>query len=59
MGTEKNVTMIKKLKADVKKEKGRKFNEKDFHDSILKLGAPPIPLLRDYMLKKTAIDEYL
>lgn len=50
---------IKKLKADVKKEKGKSFNEKEFHDSILKLGAAPIPLLRDFMLTKTPIEEYL
>ena len=50
---------IKKLKEDVKKEKGKKFKEKEFHDSILKLGAPPIPLLREFLLKKTSIDEYL
>ena len=50
---------IKKLKEDVKKEKGKKFKEKEFHDSILRLGAPPIPLLREFLLKKTPIDEYL
>ena len=50
---------IKKLKSDVKKEKGKKFKEKDFHDSILQLGAPPIILLREVLLKKIPIDEYL
>lgn len=50
---------IKKLKEDVKHEKGKKFNEKDFHDSVLKLGMPPIQLMREYLLKKTPITEYL
>lgn len=50
---------IKKLKADYKKEHGKNFNEKEFHDSILKLGAPPILLLRQALLKKTPIEEFL
>lgn len=50
---------IKKLKADVKKEKGKDFDEKEFHDSILRLGAPPIPLLREFLLTKTPVEEYL
>lgn len=51
--------MIKKLKSDLQKEQGKKFNERNFHDSILKLGMPPIPLLREYLLKKTSVEEYL
>ena len=50
---------IKKLKEDVKKEQGRKFNEKQFHDSVLSLGMPPITLLREALLKKTPVEEYL
>ena len=50
---------IKKLKEDLKKERAQKFNEKEFHDSILKLGMPPINLLREYLLKKTPVEDYL
>ena len=51
--------MIKKLKKDVMNEKGKKFKEKDFHDSILKLGFTPILLLREQLLQKTPIEDIL
>ena len=50
---------IKKLKEDLNKERSHKFNENEIHDSILKLGMPPINLLREYLLKKTPVEDYL
>jgi uncharacterized protein (DUF885 family) len=40
-----------KLREDYKREQGANFNLKQFHDTILSYGAPPIPLLRKVMLK--------
>ena len=43
--------MIEKLKEDYKKEQGKKFSNKMFYDTLLSYGAPPIPVLRRFMLK--------
>ncbi len=42
--------MIMKLREDYKKEKGPQFSLKEFHDKMMSYGAPPVPLLRKYML---------
>jgi len=43
--------MIEKLKEDYKKEKGSNYSELEFHDNLLSFGAPPIPILRKFMLE--------
>ncbi|OLS28810.1 MAG: hypothetical protein HeimC2_04110 [Candidatus Heimdallarchaeota archaeon LC_2] len=43
--------MIEKLREDYKKEKGAEYKIKTFHDELLSFGAPPVPLLRKFMLK--------
>ena len=43
--------MIMKLREDYKKEKGPTFSLKKFHDEMMSYGAPPVPLLRKYILK--------
>ena len=43
--------MIKKLREDYKKEKGENFNLKEFHDTLLSFGSPPITVLRNLILE--------
>lgn len=43
--------MILKLRDDYRKEQGAAYSLKGFHDELLSYGAPPLPLLRDVMLK--------
>lgn len=43
--------MIKKLREDYKKEKGENFNLKEFHDTLLSFGSPPITVLRKLILE--------
>ncbi|MDA0770372.1 MAG: DUF885 domain-containing protein [Chloroflexi bacterium] len=43
--------MILKLREDFRNEKGDKFSLKEFHDTFLSFGAPPIPLVREMMLR--------
>ena len=43
--------MILKLREDYIEERGSAFSLKEFHDTLLSYGAPPIPLLREAMLK--------
>ena len=43
--------MILKLRADYKKQEGDNFSLKQFHDLILDNGMPPIPILREKILK--------
>ena len=43
--------MILKLREDYREERGSAFSLKEFHDTLLSHGAPPIPLLREAMLK--------
>jgi len=42
---------ILKLREDYRKQEGRKFSLQQFHDEMLRHGAPPIRLLREVMLK--------
>ncbi len=43
--------MIEKMKKDYKNEMGDAFSELEFHDKLLSYGAPPIPILRKFMIK--------
>ena len=43
--------MILKLREDYKKQEGDNFSLKQFHDLILDNGMPPIPILREKILK--------
>jgi uncharacterized protein (DUF885 family) len=52
--------LILKLRADYEAQEGDKFVAKKFHDEMLKHGMPPIPLLREILLKdKAKWDEVL
>ena len=44
--------MILKLREDCRREQGGGFSARKFHDILLSYGAPPLPLLRDMMLKE-------
>lgn len=44
--------MIIKLAQDWRKEQGGEFTLKRFHDQLLSYGAPPLPLVREQMLKE-------
>ncbi|MCE7735180.1 MAG: DUF885 domain-containing protein [Candidatus Heimdallarchaeota archaeon] len=46
--------MIKKLRSDIMAEKGDKFNLKEFHDTLLSYGSPPISVLRKLILENPA-----
>jgi uncharacterized protein (DUF885 family) len=46
--------LILKLRADYEAQEGEKFVAKKFHDEMLKHGMPPIPLLREILLKDKA-----
>jgi uncharacterized protein (DUF885 family) len=41
---------ILKLRDDYRKQKGAAYSLKDFHDSFIKLGPLPLPLVREAML---------
>ena len=43
--------MILKLRADWQAQQGPRFTLQNFHDELLRHGAPPLPLLRERMLK--------
>lgn len=43
--------MIQKLREDYKKEKGKDFNLKEFHDNFVRYGTPEIYLLRQILLE--------
>ena len=43
--------MILKLRDDYRREQGAAYTLKGFHDRLLSYGAPPLPLLREVMLK--------
>jgi uncharacterized protein (DUF885 family) len=40
-----------KLRADLMKQQGNEFSLEQFHDELLRHGAPPIRLLRERLLK--------
>jgi len=42
--------MIKKLSRDYRREKGRDYSLKEFHNELLSYGAPALPLVREAML---------
>ena len=46
--------MILKLRKDYEAQEGGNFSAKKFHDELLKHGMPPIPLLRQILLKDKA-----
>jgi len=46
---------IFKLREDYRRQEGAKFSLQQFHDELLRHGAPPLPLLRQIMLKDPAI----
>ena len=46
---------IFKLREDYRKQEGSKFTLQKFHDEFLRHGAPPIPLLREVMLKDRSV----
>ena len=48
--------MILKLREDFQAEKGVQFSLKEFHDTFLSFGAPPIPLVREMMLREPGKD---
>jgi uncharacterized protein (DUF885 family) len=43
--------MIIKLRADWQQQEGPRYSLQRFHDELLRHGAPPLPLLRERMLK--------
>jgi uncharacterized protein (DUF885 family) len=48
---------ILKLREDYRKQEGSRFSLQKFHDEMLRHGAPPIRLLREVMLKDSALWE--
>ena len=42
--------LLLKLREDIKAREGESFNLKRFHDRVLALGYPPVPLVRWYLL---------
>ncbi len=42
--------MVRKLRADYQTEQGANFSLRKFHDTLLALGAPPLPLARKALL---------
>ena len=43
--------MILKLREDYRREQGASFSTRAFHDRLLSYGTPPVPLLREAILK--------
>ncbi len=48
--------MILRLREDFKREQGEAYSLKRFHDTFLSFGAPPIPLVRQMMLRNPGSD---
>jgi uncharacterized protein (DUF885 family) len=44
-----------KLREDYRRQQGPAFNLQDFHDQVLRHGAPPLRLLREVLLKNSAL----
>lgn len=42
--------MMRKLLTDVRAERGARFSLREFHDQVIRLGAPPLPLARRALL---------
>ncbi|CAN5599984.1 DUF885 domain-containing protein [soil metagenome] len=47
--------MIYKLRSDYQKQEGNNYSLTGFHDEMLNHGMPPVPLLREIMLKDKSI----
>jgi len=47
--------MLFKFRDDYKIQEGENYSLRKFHDSVLKYGSPPIPLLRETILKDKSI----
>jgi uncharacterized protein (DUF885 family) len=47
--------MILKLRSDYRREMGTAYSLKAFHDKLLSYGAPPLPLLRQAMLRDPGV----
>ncbi len=47
--------MILKLRNDYRRERGGAFSLKDFHDQLLSYGAPPLPVVRQAMLRDSQV----
>jgi uncharacterized protein (DUF885 family) len=47
--------MILKLREDWRAQQGTRYSLRRFHDELLRHGAPPVPLLREQMLKNPAL----
>jgi uncharacterized protein (DUF885 family) len=43
--------MLRRLREDVRARDGARFNLRAFHDALLQLGAPPVPLARQLLLE--------
>lgn len=43
--------MLRKLRRDYERERGGAFRLREFHDRLLQLGAPPIPVARQVLLR--------
>jgi uncharacterized protein (DUF885 family) len=46
--------MLLKLRGDYRSQQGAKFSLKAFHDEVLRYGQPPVPLLRQMLLRASA-----
>jgi hypothetical protein len=46
--------MILKLRDDYRQENPEEFSLRGFHDTLLSYGSPPIPLLREFILKESS-----
>lgn len=47
--------MLYKLRDDYKKQEGENYSLLKFHDEILRHGSPPVPLLREFILKDKSL----
>jgi uncharacterized protein (DUF885 family) len=46
--------MVRKLREDYRAERGASFSLREFHDRLIGLGAPPVPLARRALLRNNA-----
>jgi uncharacterized protein (DUF885 family) len=44
--------MLRRLRDDYRAERGAAFSLREFHDRLLGLGAPPVPLARRALLQR-------
>jgi uncharacterized protein (DUF885 family) len=43
--------MMRRLRDDYRAERGAEFSLREFHDRLIGLGAPPVPLARKVLLR--------